>query len=715
MLRPALLNRNQMESSANNTETRLTASLREYKNPVVVFCIGLLIGFSIFYQELQITFLIIAILSALILSVILKNKKLTVLAISILIGFLYPKICIQKLTPNINYLLNNKYIFAGEICDKESSLDLYQKKYYLKVNKIVNSETGEIIKKDRVFKVLVQGSKYEEYNTGDYVQVTGKLTKPKANSLPGFFNEKKYLLRKNIFYAIKAEYGTLIYLDTPGLNPLISKLRNIRTSLIKINEQSMKKENASIVNGIVFGSKTTLIPAQIYEKIHNLGLSHITSASGFNISIIIILLASMFKAINFRNKVFSTVITIFFVGIYCFMADFSSSVLRSGLFIVLALTGEIFNKKVKLLPGLSFITILFFISNPMNLLDVGLQLSIAAFLGIQMFVNDFIKDNKNFFTNIFAQSFFAQLLTAPLIAYYFHNIQIWGLLSNIVAVPIASFILIAGVVNLFLSYIPFVNSWINYLLISLSSLFLYWVELLDRLPCKNLFVPFVDFYSLIIILILLILTISLMVTKKLNFKNIILIVIAFAILFGMNLQDKALKIFFIPKYNQEAILILPPHEKAIYISTSLTEKNKKEIKRFLMLNNKFGEYCLYDLKNNNSLNLYKSRYVKSLKKSIDIQYNNFNLQIIKSYDNFSILSNGFVKLPMLKSKTFPLKAILNSMPDYLIINDYKRLSKKSKADIEWLKSLPVKTIFLSESGLVSIITNGKKHTISTGS
>ena len=163
-------------------------------------------------------------------------------------------------------------------------------------------------------------------------------------------------------------------------------------------------------------------------------------------------------------------------------------------------------------------------------------------------------------------------------------------------------------------------------------------------------------------------------------------------------NNKHIKIFFIPKYNQEAILVIKPHEKPLFISNKIDKDFHEKLLVFLRLNNIPGKLALYNLNEDGN--------------KLEINYKNFNLHIIKNYSK-PIDKASCVKLPILMKHDPDLSMVFISYPEYLIVNDYKKLSKKSIQDIQYLKSLPIMSFFLSQSGSITLVSNGKKHKIVT--
>ncbi len=700
-------------SNETITESRLIVTLCEYKNPLCIFCLGILIGTTFYFQHIDLIILISLCLIILILFLFFKSKKIILLIVAIIFGHLYAASYLQFTEPHLNQFLNQRYIYIGKIRSGPNN-NMFYKTYDLNLETIQTPDS-----KNKWFinncSIQVTGSKYEEYEPEDTIQITGVLKYPKSAILPGLFDEKKFLLTKNIHYLLKADNGSLVFLDEPKSTKVTKIIYKLRNRLLSINKKFLDGENLSIINGIIFGSKASALSSKLKEKIQSLGLSHITSASGFNVSILAVGIFSLFGLFNYKKRLFPTLICICTVLLYSAIADFSPSIIRATVFIILLLTGSLFDKKMKALPGISIITIGFFLYNPISLLDTGLQLSILGFLGLDFFANEAIGKSKNWFLNTFYQSLFAQIMVIPLIVFYFHNIQLLGLVSNLAAVPLASLILITGILNLIFSGTPVINCIFQKVLFYSSELFLGWVSYLDKVQFKQIFLPGLNFYLLILTyLIVLLLLVFLFVrfSRTKAFVSLLVLIFVFFITCIITDTSKYLKIFFLPVYNQDAILIMPPNERPIYLSTRPQDFNKHNLKEFLMLSNSSFNTITYNL--NNSPRVYfPSNYVKDEKNKIKVRYKNLSIDIIKNYNEQISPESEYIKLPILNKKDPPINTIFNTLPKRIIINDFKRLSKKSKKDILWLKSKPAKSYFLSETGTITLVSDGKKIYLTT--
>ena len=694
-------------------EGALLNKLKEYKNPLFVFCSGILIGTTFYFQNIKLTILISLGLILLISFLFFKSKRIILFVAAIIFGYFYTANYLQFTKPNLDQFLHERYIYIGEIKSKANN-NRFNRTYDLKLENIQTQNGNHKWKIDNC-NLQVTGSKYEEYEPGDVVQVTGILKHPKSAILPGLFDERRYLLTKNIYYLLKADNGSLVFLDEAKSSKITKAINRLRDKLLSINKTFLNGEKLSLVNGIIFGSKASTLSDKLKEKIQSLGLSHITSASGFNVSILAFGIFALFGFFYYKRRIFPTIVCICAVLIYSAIADFSPSIIRATVFIILLLIGNLFDKKMKILPGIGIIIIGFFLSNPANLLDVGLQLSVLGFLGLDLFASEVIGENKNWFLNTFYQSLFAQIMVIPLIAFYFHNIQLLGLISNLVAVPLASLILMTGIINIIFFGIPGINYIFQKILFYSSTLFIHWVNYLDKFELKQIFLPSLNFYLLTLtyaIVLFLLFALFFRLSKIKIFISTVTLIIALTITCFVTDTSKYLKIFFLPVYNQDAVLIMPPKERPIYLSTRPQDFSKQSFEDFLMLSNCSFNTISYNLRNNTKV-YFPSKYITDEKNKIKIRYKNLSLDIIKNYTDKISSEAKYIKLPLLNKKDPALSEIFTTLSKTIIINDFKKLSKKSKKDILWLKSKPSKSFFLSETGTITLVSDGKKIYLTT--
>jgi competence protein ComEC len=171
---------------------------------------------------------------------------------------------------------------------------------------------------------------------------------------------------------------------------------------------------------------------------------------------------------NRKSKIVKSIFIIILLWFYAVLAGLSSPVIRAALMFSFLALAEISNRKISPVNIIACSALVILAINPYYLFDVGFQLSFAAMLGIYLvyipLTHRWLPKNKigrNIYQLILL-SFSAQLVTLPLILYYFQQFPTYFLLANLIIVPIAGIILYATIVYTILLPIPFLANLIVY-------------------------------------------------------------------------------------------------------------------------------------------------------------------------------------------------------------------------------------------------------------
>ena len=157
------------------------------------------------------------------------------------------------------------------------------------------------------------------------------------------------------------------------------------------------------------------------------------------------------------------------------------------MFSCIVLAGSL-SRKTSIYNTLAFSAFVLLCINPYWLWDVGFQLSYVAVLSIMIFMkpiyNLFFIKNKilDFIWKLNAVSIAAQLLTTPFSIYHFHQFPNFFLLTNFVAVPLSSIIVLGEIFLCAISFIPFLallaGKIISWLIWVMNS----YIEKIESLP-----------------------------------------------------------------------------------------------------------------------------------------------------------------------------------------------------------------------------------------
>lgn len=680
----------------------LEEKLLEVKNPMCLVLLGIITSLVVYMKEvalLQLPLILICVV------IVCRKKSFLVLA-SILLSTFYLFLFSTFNSPDLDKYLNERNLFVGEVVSSEKK-SLYEKRFFYKIRKIISDDGQE----DLNVKVYASGAKYKYFRKGEIIQLKGKLKRPKTSLLPGLFSEKNYLKSKGVRYVLKSDYGTEVFYDFSFMYPFYRFSNLLRNKSQEVNKRFFSDDELNIINGIIYGSRSAKLSKELSTKIRDLGISHITSASGFNVGIISIFLFLIFTFFNLRG-LFPSLIVILSVVFYSMLANFSPSILRATALVILFILGRSLNKKAKVLPSLSFILILFFLFNPYSLLDIGLQLSAIAFLGLALFYEEVengmnLNCSKalNYLISIFLQSFVAQLFVLPLVAFYFHNVQLLGLISNIVAVPIAALILVCGLVDLPIAFIPFLKP-LNYLLCKvlaiLSSMFISWVDFLGQISLKKLYLPLISLLLLMKIYMVIFAVICFLFLK-LNKKVKFLIFIFCCLLFLPLLPSKkSLKIYFVPRYNRNLVLVVKPDKKVFCLSNKINSSDVRLVSKYVEQAGLKEPFHFVDLDRD-----FNGNNLVCENKKCKLNHETLMLEILTCDSVYSAKDVSVINIPICNNSFhYNLES-----PKAIIVNDYRRVGASARSVISRLNMLSNQKYFLSRGNTVFVESSDSGYEI----
>lgn len=212
------------------------------------------------------------------------------------------------------------------------------------------------------------------------------------------------------------------------------------------------------VGAVVLGDKTGLT-AETLDDFQRAGLTHLLVVSGFNVSIVALLVYYLLRLIGLsfrRLRISLSMLTVLF---YCLVVGLEPSVVRALIVIEFILISRFLERKPdigNLTAGAALVTILL---HPYDLFDIGFQLSYGAVFSIiffyptfeKLFITEKIRQGKTFlFKTVHRtlQGFFVSLSVflglLPVFLFHFHRVSIVGLGVNILAIPLTAIITIFG-------------------------------------------------------------------------------------------------------------------------------------------------------------------------------------------------------------------------------------------------------------------------------
>ncbi len=328
---------------------------------------------------------------------------------------------------------------------------------------------------------------------GSIIIINKPLIPVKSSGNPGAFNYKRYCTFAQIDYQVylqPKDFTITGRSETRYLQQLIFWCRqNILNTLVTYIPGA--KERA-LAEALLIGYKDEL-DKELVQAYSNTGVIHIIAVSGMHLGIIYLLLGRLLQPLRKKRSTrwLSFVLILAGLWAFSFLAGAGPSVVRSALMFSFMLIGDAFSKRSNIYNNLAASAFLLLCWNPFWLWDAGFQLSYAAVLSIVLFFkpvyNMLYVQNKLLDAGwkLNAVTISAQLLTLPLTIYHFHQFPNLFLLTNMVAVPLSSLLLIGEIVLCMVSFVPMLASSVGATLNFLTRFMNSFIEHINILPLAS--------------------------------------------------------------------------------------------------------------------------------------------------------------------------------------------------------------------------------------
>jgi len=299
-------------------------------------------------------------------------------------------------------------------------------------------------------KVLITLPLYPEYELGDYLEMSCEI---KAPSVFDDFDYGRYLSRFDIYsvcyYPSGITMGQNIFFDLKYF--ALTSVAKFKNKLSISLNLSVAEPASSILQALILGNRRG-ISSDILDDFKNAGISHMIAISGMHIAIITMIIMYLSIALGVvRQKAFWVALII--ISFYVLLIGAPASAVRGAIMALTLLYAQKIGRLNYSINALMFTAFLMLCVNPKLLLyDIGFQLSFMAVLGI-LYLTPILKNKFKKIPelgqvkNILIITLSAQIMTLPLIVFYFHKVSLISLLANILILPVLPFLMIWGIVN----------------------------------------------------------------------------------------------------------------------------------------------------------------------------------------------------------------------------------------------------------------------------
>lgn len=291
---------------------------------------------------------------------------------------------------------------------------------------------------------LVQAGLYPRFEYGDELSITCKLKHP----------DGMYYARQGAF--LFCERPDITKIGSNKGNFLMAKILALKHIVAERVNRLWHEPQASFMAGLLYGYRGGL--GDLNDLFNRTGVTHIVAISGYNISIIAMVLCTICVQLYIpRKKAFWLVST----GIVLFVifTGAGASVVRAGIMGLIVLLAKQIGRMSQAGRVLVFTAVLMCLQNPLVLVwDAGFQLSFVATLGL-VYLSPIVEKHTLWMPTKFglresaSSTLSAICATLPLILYQFGRLSIVAPIVNILILWTIPYIMFTGFLAVIGSFI----------------------------------------------------------------------------------------------------------------------------------------------------------------------------------------------------------------------------------------------------------------------
>lgn len=319
----------------------------------------------------------------------------------------------------------------------------------------------------------------ERWKHHDQLGVFLTLTLPEPARNPNAFDYAHYLRLQGITVTGEGSFGDVF--GHQHVQSVSGWFQDRQSQAAKRVEMAFSDPVASgYLQSLLFGVQEAADP-KLVQLYSDLGLIHILAISGLHVSLVSMFCMQLLKGCRFKEK-HAFLITSLLIGGYVLLVGASPSAVRAGLMGALYLWGRLLDKRWSGLDLFGVALLAMLLVSPYQMWQIGFQLSFLVTWGLFIYVPIFMSlpyPRKEWLRSMLAVTTAAQLVSFPIIIYWFHQSSPLSWLVNLLLVPVLSFVvlpvgyvvILLGLIHPAFVFLPatFIQALLSYLHAALAA------------------------------------------------------------------------------------------------------------------------------------------------------------------------------------------------------------------------------------------------------
>ncbi len=226
-------------------------------------------------------------------------------------------------------------------------------------------------------------------------------------------------------------------------SPLYRSSSRVRTALRGAAEATMDPDDAALYTGLVIGDDARESPEMV-QAFRTSGLSHLTAVSGENVVFVLAAASPMLRRLR---PWWRWAATLALIGWFMALTRFEPSVLRAGVMAMLGCSSFVLGRQQSVARLLAWTVTILVLVDPMLVWSVGFWLSTGATAGVCLVAPPLAErlPGPHWLRAPLAVTLGAQVGVVLPSWLVFHRLPLVSLPANLLAVPVAGFVMLFGI------------------------------------------------------------------------------------------------------------------------------------------------------------------------------------------------------------------------------------------------------------------------------
>ena len=347
---------------------------------------------------------------------------------------------------------------------------------------------------------------------GDLVRLTVKLFPPPGPKVPGGFD----FARRAYFDGLSAVgFAVAPAKSIQPVEPVHSRSsRGYQVQVSRLRQQISERirtvlpaQSGALIDALMTGNRADL-DKDLLAAIRSAGLAHILAISGFHMGLVAgtlfwgvrgVLAALPFLALSVPIRRIAALLALSGAFFYLLISGGSVATQRAFCMLAIVFLGMFFHRPAITHQNVALAAFIILIVSPVQILNIGFQMSFAAVIAL-VSAYDFYQRRKTrsqnylegiprvlwqtrtFLSAIIMSTLIASLAVAPVAAYHFQTVSHYGLLANILVLPLFTLLMMPMALIVFLAMMGGVEAIPLQVMAFLAELFIWIAREVAHLP-----------------------------------------------------------------------------------------------------------------------------------------------------------------------------------------------------------------------------------------